>query len=370
VGSRGRLLATKDLVPLERGEVADALRQSGLGSSARYGVATYRVSYCTVSPAGAPTTASGLLALPRGKLGRLPLVAYGHGTITARTDAPSFLGTQEARLAPLVFAAEGFAVVAPDYLGLGVSPLQHPFVHAATEADASVDLLRAADLAAARHGARVSHDVLVSGHSQGGHAALAIGRELQRDKGPWRLAALAPMAGPYDMSGTLLPAALDPSRTDPAKASVYLAYLLTSWKSLYHLYQDPHEVFAAPYADSVEGLFDGTHGLDMVAAALPDTPEQLFRPEALARMAHPSGRLAAALRDNDVCRWTPTVPTRLYAGRGDRDVASVHAEQCQRQILDRGGVAQIVDVGEVDHIGTAIASLPLIRAWFSDLTGS
>jgi hypothetical protein len=37
-------------------------------------------------------------------------------------------------------------------------------------------------------------------------------------------------------------------------------------------------------------------------------------------------------------------------------------------IAARGGTAEIVDVGAVDHVGTAIASLPLVRVWFTELT--
>jgi acetyl esterase/lipase len=327
------------------------------------------VSYCTTGPIGAPTEASGLLVLPTGDPdpGRaLPVVSYAHGTASARTEGPSMLTTTEGKLAPLVFAATGFAVVAPDYIGLGTSLDRHPYVHADTEAGATIDLLVAARAVAADRHRPLSGDVYVTGHSQGGHAAMAVGERLQRSAG-WRLRALAPLAGPYDVSGLMLPAALDPARTDPALAPMYLAYLVTSWKPIYRLHTDPHEVFTAPYADTVEGLFDGTHDVASIRAALPARAQDLFRPEFLARLAAPSGRLAAALRDNDVCRWRPSAPVRLVAARGDRDVPFEHAEHCRQQLRSRGGDAQIVDLGATDHIGTAIAGLPVVRDWFSGL---
>ena len=83
-------------------------------------------------------------------------------------------------------------------------------------------------------GVRLSHNVFVSGMSQGGQAAMVTGHALQRSRGPWRLAALAPMAGPYDLSGAETAAVLDPDRTNPQRASVYLAYMFTAWKHLYH----------------------------------------------------------------------------------------------------------------------------------------
>ncbi|MEV4622444.1 hypothetical protein AB0J74_27490 [Asanoa sp. NPDC049573] len=85
-------------------------------------------------------------------------------------------------------------------------------------------------------------------------------------------------------------------------------------------------------------------------------------------IANPTGRYAAGLRANDVCHWAPKVPTRLYAARGDRDVVFANAEQCRRQILARGGTAEIIDLGDVDHVGSAITSLPLVRTWFTGLS--
>jgi acetyl esterase/lipase len=228
-------------------------------------------------------------------------------------------------------------------------------------------MLRAADVVSRGQMAPLSKQVLVTGFSQGGQAAMAAGQALQRTGDPWRLAALAPMAGPYDLSGTESEALLDPTRTNPLKASLYAAYLFTAWKDLYHLYTDPRQIFTAPYAGIIEGLFDGTHTVTDIEAVLP-VPQKLFQPQALALIARPTGRYAAALRDNDVCYWAPSVPTRLYAAHGDLDVVFANAEQCRRQIMAHGGTAQIVDLGNVDHVGTAKASVSLIRTWFTELT--
>jgi pimeloyl-ACP methyl ester carboxylesterase len=367
--ARGRVLSSTALVQLSSTEVAAELLEVGLPGGARYGIETYRVVYCTVSASGRATTASGLLAVPHGTLGRLPVVVYEHSTVAAKTDAPSFLRETEGRLVPLFFASDGFAVVAPDYLGLGTSPGRHPYVHAASEASATLDMMRAADKVSHHRGVQLSRHVFITGFSQGGHATMATGQAVQQGHGPWRLAALAPMAGPYELSGAEAAAVLDPTRTDPQHAAVYMAYLITAWKHLYHLYFDPRQVFTAPYADLVEDLFDGTHGVTDIDAALP-APEHLFHPDMLTLITNPTGRYAAALRDNDVCRWAPQAPTRLYHSRGDRDVDFANAEQCHRQITARGGTARIVDMGTVDHVGTAITALPLIRTWFTELTTS
>jgi pimeloyl-ACP methyl ester carboxylesterase len=367
--NHGRVLSTTPLLTLDREAVSQEFSQAGLPhSTAQYGVKDYRIEYCTISPTGSLTTASGLLALPREPIGHeLSPVLYEHGTDAGKTEVPSFLTGTENKIIPAYFSSAGYAVIAPDYLGLGTSPGRHPYGQASSEASVSLDMLRAADVVSRGQMAPLSKQVLVTGFSQGGQAAMAAGQALQRTGDPWRLAALAPMAGPYDLSGTESEALLDPTRTNPLKASLYAAYLFTAWKDLYHLYTDPRQIFTAPYAGIIEGLFDGTHTVTDIEAVLP-VPQKLFQPQALALIARPTGRYAAALRDNDVCYWAPSVPTRLYAAHGDLDVVFANAEQCRRQIMAHGGTAQIVDLGNVDHVGTAKASVSLIRTWFTELT--
>src|SRR5215475_4037275 len=88
--ARGRLVDTVALGSVAADEATAELSQSGLGGAAAYGVDYYRVVYCTVTASGAGTVASGLLALPHGAPDHLPVVVYAHGTLSARTDAPSF----------------------------------------------------------------------------------------------------------------------------------------------------------------------------------------------------------------------------------------------------------------------------------------
>lgn len=363
----GRVLDTTALAQHRAADVAGELREVGLPDNGSHDVETFRVEYCTTTTSGEPIAASGLLALPWAPPppGPMPLVVYAHSTAAGDTDAPSFQRETDSRLLPFFFASDGFAVVAPDYLGLGTSPGRHPYLHAATEASATIDLLRAAEAVTSARGIQLSRDVLITGHSQGGHAAMAIAQALEAGDGSWRTAALAPMSGPFDLSGAESAAVLDPSRTDPQHASFYMAYIFTAWKDLYDLYTDPDEIFTPAYAGIVEDLFDGTRGILEIDAVLP-APEELFRPEILALIANPSGTYAAALRSNDVCHWAPSAPTRLYQSRADRDVVFANAERCRQQIMSAGGTARIIDMGAADHIGTAVTSAPLIRTWFAE----
>jgi hypothetical protein len=161
-----------------------------------HGFDTYKVTYCTVdvAPPGTvrpvPTSATGNVSVPR-KAGPLATVAYLHGTSASFYDAPSnpnIVGTFEERgesfdgpPSSAIFAGAGFVYVAPDYLGLGDSTVpRHRYFHAATEASSAADLLAASRDVLARLRVRRSGELFTFGFSQGGHAALALHRALER----------------------------------------------------------------------------------------------------------------------------------------------------------------------------------------------
>jgi hypothetical protein len=56
------------------------------------GIDVYRAVYRTVRLDGGPTTASGLIVLPRTDSRRLCVVSYEHGTLVLESDAPSVNG--------------------------------------------------------------------------------------------------------------------------------------------------------------------------------------------------------------------------------------------------------------------------------------
>jgi hypothetical protein len=271
------------------------------------------------------------------------------------------------RAAAEVFASGGYYAVAPDYLGLGVGPGTHPYMDVASEVSASVDLLHAAKQFAADRHVALDDTVRVTGFSQGGTAAMATAEALQAGVDRWRLTAIAPISGPYDLEHSELPALLDhvgdgPGEIDPTEGVFYIAYWTVAQNRLHHFYRDPAEVFQAPYANIVEQLFDGNHQDEEIVAALPPTATDLLTPAYVQRLHHPSGPLLAAVRENDrTCRWRPQAPIRLYAADGDRDVPIANARACQAEL---GTFAPLINVGNVDHSGSALASVPRILDWF------
>jgi hypothetical protein len=129
------------------------------------------------TPSGCATRPSGSTAHRRP--GRCWSFSAPRGLRPPRADAPSRSLDSLAGASALLFAGAGFATGAPDYLGLGGGPGPQAYLHAASEASASLDMLRAAHAFAARRHRSLATTTLVTGFSQGGHAAMALGRTLQ-----------------------------------------------------------------------------------------------------------------------------------------------------------------------------------------------
>ncbi|WP_067860859.1 alpha/beta hydrolase family protein [Nocardia shimofusensis] len=362
---RGEVVSVTPISTMTAAETTEFLADRTLEAPVRNGVEASRVEYRTIDATGQPTTATGLLVLPDTDVGELRIISYAHGTILRKDEAPSVGGAND-RARTIAFAAGGTIGVAPDYLGLGEGPGRHPYVHAPTAASASLDLLRAARTLAEERGHTVAPEVYIVGFSQGGQAATALARELHDnpDTG-FAVGALSAVSGPYDIREAQTPAAFD-GRVSPRAAVVYLAYWITAMNPIYRVYDDPSEAFLPPYADHVEELFDGYHGVFDIAGRLPETPQELLTPRFLEWAIEPTGPALQAMNDSDgTCEWTTDAPVRLYASTADRSVPATNTEECLETL--RGERVERIDLTPMDHGATARAAIAETVLWFDRL---
>lgn len=367
---RGALVAWRHLRTMTAEQAAAWLASDRFDPGmVRYGVDTWRLTYRTIDPHGRPTVASGLLALPRNHARRLRTVSFTHGTELFKRDAPSTARDVWGPAPAVTYAAAGFAAAAPDYLGLGVGPGPHPWMHKPSETTAALDLLRAARRFATRRGRALQREVLVTGFSQGASAAMSLARALQAGADPrFRLGAVAPISGGYDFEHAQLPASLN-GEVHPKASVIYVSYLLVAWNRLHHLYRSPAEVFQAPYDRTIERLFDNRHTGQQVMAGTPDDIGRLLTPHAFRLLRQPTGRLAAALRvaDSTCSDWTPKVPVRLYMAAGDEQAANANSVHCQAALRAHGVDAPLIDVGPVGHLDSNRLGTAATVRWFSQL---
>ncbi len=330
------------------------------------GVSLYRVGYWTTDADGTLTQVSGLIAFPRASHLR-GVVSFQHGTATDRASSPSTPDASNGVLAAAAFAARGYLLVAPDYIGLGTSARPHPYLHAKTEANAVIDLLRAARTVVSANAYAWPSRVMLVGFSQGGHATLAAQRALEAAPiDGIEIAASAPIAGPFDLAAMSFPNALDGAST---AASTYLAYLLNAYSALYGEPLD--SALRQAFAATVPALFDGSHGSDDVMAALPRMPREMFRSDFLTSYADGSPNwLRDRLAENSLYDWKPRAPIRLYFGSRDVDVSPREATVEAERLTRRGGSVVTIDVGPFDHDRSVLAAAPRIVAWFDSLTSA
>ena len=345
----------------------------------QHGFDTYKVTYCTVDAVlphqstARPTIATGNVSVPR-RSGRLSTVVYLHGTAVSFYDAPSnpnifgaFNENGESFDGPpssALFAGGGFIYIAPDYLGLGDSTVpRHRYFHADTEASAAIDLLAASRYVLTRLHVRRSDTLFTFGFSQGGHAALALHRELQRAN--VGVTATATVGGVFDLERAFLSGIVN---TTTITLPLYVSYILLAYDDIYDVYGQLSDVFREPYASVVSGLFDMQHFFDDVLAGLPPTSRELLTPSFYADVSdNPRNPLRVRLRQNAVDRWRPAAPIRVYHSPDDEEIAFEDALVSVNRLRNRGADVTIEALPGLDHINSWIQAMPRAVRYFKEL---
>jgi len=340
---------------------------AGIPVTVTHDVQVWKLLYETVDPIGGRTTASGALVVPEGGKTSWPLLSYQHGTVARRDEAPSSPDSPEQWLG-LVIAALGYVTAMPDYLGLGDSPGVHPYHHAASEATAAVDMLRAAREFCQDQDVALNGQVFLVGYSQGGHATMSLHRELEEyHTDEFAITASAPMAGAYDLSGVTAEDALSGR---PMPNPYYFALLLASYQSVYHFAPSLADVLAPPYDKVLPPLLDGQHSGSEINAVMPSNIQQLLQPNYLAELrSNPNHPFRLVLRDNDLYRWTPRAPMRLYHCAGDRDVIFGNSQVALASFQARGATHVILvdpkpSAGHGDCVEPGVL---LVEQWFDSM---
>ncbi|MCB1984531.1 MAG: prolyl oligopeptidase family serine peptidase [Burkholderiales bacterium] len=337
------------------------------GLDLRFNVAVYRIGYRTLDAFGNLTEASGVIGVPLGIPAGAPLLSFQHGTITSRARAPSVDPEETgADLALYLMGARGYVVMVPDYLGFGDSSGLHPFMHAKTLAWTVIDLIRAVKLLAKNGGYPLNGQLFLAGYSEGGYATMAAQREIETHHADeFTITASAPMAGAYDLSGTMLQQVLS---GDPLPRPMYFPYLLLAYNQIYRINYAVHNLLAGGFDTALLEVFDGSQDSDAINDSLPNLPSELFSANLLAALEsdlfHP---LRAALENNDVYRWTPVSPTRLYHCLDDDRVPYENSIVAMEYFTATGADVELETLLSGNHIDCAVPALLNGSAWFDTL---
>lgn len=286
---------------------------------ARYTVDIYDITYYTRWHDGSLIRATGLYYLPRDSKKPVAELLYDHGTRIGRGRHPKPGGEENICLA---FAMDGYAVMQPDYIGLGTGDKFHLYQHAESEGQAGVDMIFAArELNDSLH-IRTSGQLFITGYSQGGHASLATHRLIeQKYADRLHVTASSPMSGAYDMCGVQGEVMFHPYGNPH-----YLPYLLAGFNEVYHIVPDINKIYKHPYDSLVPLLFDGQHSIKAIDRQLPPIPKDMINDDFVkAFVADSNHPLRIALRENSLCDWVPQAPVQLCYCDSDKQVTPLNA---------------------------------------------
>ncbi|MGH8181756.1 MAG: prolyl oligopeptidase family serine peptidase, partial [Steroidobacteraceae bacterium] len=228
------------------------------------GVDFYYVKYWTVGPDNSAQLASAALMVPTGSsapcTGPRPIVLYAHGTTAdsayniANISDTANSANSEAALIAAVFAAQGYIVVAPNFLGYDISTLgYHPYLNGAENATVMMDALTAARAALLTTFSPTTSDsgkLYVTGYSAGGYAAMATVKAMQAAGTP--VTASAPASGPYALEA--FGDAIFFGQVNIG-STVFAPLTSTSYQHTYgNVYSQTSDLYSSTYATGIDTL--------------------------------------------------------------------------------------------------------------------
>ena len=296
-----------------------------------------------------------------------------HGT-TGFADGCGASHAAEYQAVAGLFAAFGYVVVMPDYIGLAAdvsgidTGFMHPFHVAEPTAHASLDAVRAALQLepAARGDVCATSRVAVMGVSQGGHAALWVNRlesYYARELDVVGTIAVVPPAG---LIRQMERGMLERVPLTPLSIPIFVAH--AQWYG----YEDRlDQLFVAPWdEDAIDLVFTCSPDTSL----LPDDLSMLYTAEAQAAAAagtlHELGDVGCSLSIADPTRTdvTPIDPSPLLFLTGELDdvVYTPLERESFPMLCGSAFEARYLECADADHVEPILFALPEIRSFIED----
>ena len=300
-------------------ELEDRMKKNKVPKSlvkVKYVVDVYDVTYKTCWHDSTCIKASGLYFVPRNVGKDLPQVVYHHGTSTKKGRDKNIGGEDYLCIG---LAVDGYAVLKPDYIGLGHGERFHIYQNIESEGQASVDMLFAIRELDKELGLQKTNQLFLTGYSQGGHATLATNKViLDRYSKEFTVTASSANSGAYDMAG-VQSEVMFKEYGHP----FYLPYLITGLNEVYKLFpNDPSLIYKPPYDTIMAKLFDGTYTFGQINRMLPKVPKDMIRDSLVALFQNNTAEfpLKRILQENSFMNWKPENPVQLCYCNADEQV--------------------------------------------------
>ncbi|HQU91830.1 MAG TPA: lipase family protein [Pyrinomonadaceae bacterium] len=312
------------------------------------GVDLKKVSYTTRDAKGKIEPVTGLLILPRGGAEK-GLVVYMHGTTWDFKNAPSRVLThKDQTYAELfAFAAAGYAVAAPDYIGLGDSKPTHPYPLNIVNGRSGVDIIKPVRNFARASRYSLGKDLYVTGYSEGGGTAMGMLKLLEESGDPdLRPTKGAPASGPYDLTGVTRDFLLAEAKgTDLVTRAFLLGYTISYFKDAFGV--KTSDYFQKSMATTVNinfkrGKSDKSIGLGLIVVGAitggTKSRDSLLTPRFIRALEDldMNDPVIREMSKNNVYDWSPRTPMLIISLATDRVVDPGNAHKAVETMRRRG----------------------------------
>lgn len=323
------------------------------------GAKYYTVLYTSLDAKGLKDTLSGLLTVPDDLRFKYPRIIYQHGTSDCKKCVPSLYGTSGAEEGQLGLIGAGFGYIAylPDYVGMGNGRGFQTYVHAATIQRATDDFLTAVDSWLQANNVHRNDQLFITGYSQGGYASMAYHKYVEETGRT--VTAAAHLSGPYSLSGVMRDLILgDVAYFFPA----YLPNTALGMQEAYgDLYDNLSDIFKPEFASDIQQYYNGAITLTTLNTRLigklnsqfgSSVAKNMLQPDFLTALQNDSTfRINEVLKENDVFRWSPKAPTKIYYCKADDQVPYLNSVVAYDTMKAMGAVnLELRDINSVaDH---------------------
>lgn len=345
---------------------------------ARFDVELHRLVVPLVFPrTGERVTLTGLLALPVGVTGPLPVVSWQHGTVLTFDGVPTSMlkladpayfmsyptDSAETLFNVHRFAGQGYAVIAADYAGKG--PLRNGRSEAYAVRDITVQAclrILEAGLATMRTMGRPTGPLFLNGWSQGGLNSQWLHQELRRRNIP---VAATSVSSPYnELTETMrfwagaqtyaIPEGTSDFPKAPDWLSLCMIVLLGSYEFNFGFKGLLHNAVAPPFREFAANFWR-TYDMRTDPARPFPSGSTLLVPGFFDRFTHEANSaFLRQLATDTASYWNYDSPIRFHIGLADE---ALHPTVARRALAAGGAQPEEVSVPNGSHRIAFMASL-------------
>ena len=313
--------------------------------NAIYGSKMYRIIYETLDGFGDSTLASGVMAIPDSQVESFGIVSWQHGTQIYRQGVQSNSGFD---ILSRAISSTGYVYIAPDYVGLGISEDIHPYIIKNPSADSVIDLIRAVRNYFEDDVFKALNDQLfLIGYSEGGYATLAAQMVIEQElSDEFNITMSFPMAGPYDLSGTMVDKMLDDNLYGEP---FYLPYLIYSYITYYDIMGSVEDYFLPDFVEVIHEQYGGDYGASFLNNYMNENnynpPKLCMKTDVITEFeSNQNHVLRQVLSNNDLFDWTPQSTTYLFHALGDELIPYQNSEVAYNTFINNGSLSVYLEL--------------------------